>query len=65
MDKYLLEYEIKRNGLTAGEVAQRIGISRSAFSKKINGISEFTQSEIQNIIRLLGISDPTPIFFSS
>lgn len=64
MNKALLEYEIKRRGLTTAQVAEYIGINRSTFSKKCNGHSEFTQSEIKNIIQYLEIDDPVPIFFA-
>ncbi len=64
MNKVLLEIEMKRNGFTAGQLAKAIGIDRSTFSKKINGVSEFKQSEIEAIIRLLKIENPTPIFFT-
>lgn len=64
MDKFLLEYEIKRNGLTVKQLCEAIGISTSAYYKKLKGVSEFTQGEIQSIISLLGVTDPTPIFFN-
>ena len=64
MNKALLEYEMKRRGITAVQMSERLGIDRSTFSKKLNGQSEFKQSEIQNIISYLGITDPTPIFFA-
>ena len=64
MNKALLEYEMKRRGINATQMAEYLGIDRSTFSKKCNGQSEFKQSEIQNIISYLGIEDPTPIFFA-
>lgn len=64
MDKYLLEYEIKRHGLTIQGVCSELGMSPSTYYKKVRGDSEFTQGEIQKLIDLLEISDPTPIFFS-
>lgn len=64
MNKALLEYEMKRKGVTAIQLSEHLGIDRSTFSKKCNGQSEFKQSEIQSIIRFLEISDPTPIFFA-
>lgn len=63
MDKILLEYEMKRRGYTAERLSHELGIDRSTFSKKCNGKSEFKQSEIQKIVELLQIDDPTPIFF--
>ena len=63
MNKALLEYEMKRNGVTALQMSEHLGIDRSTFSKKINGLSEFKLSEIQSIIALLHITDPNPVFF--
>ena len=64
MNKVLLEYEMKRRGVTAIQMSEHLGIERSTFSKKCNSQSEFKQSEIQAIIQYLGIADPTPIFFA-
>ena len=64
MNAALLEYEIKRKGMTITEMCEFLGIDRSTFWKKCNGKSEFRQSEIQQIIKRLDISDPTPIFFA-
>lgn len=63
MNKALLEYEMKRKGVTALELSAFLGIDRSTFSKKCNGRSEFKQLEIQKIIERLKLDDPTPIFF--
>ena len=64
MNTALLEYEMKRKGVSAAKLSEILGIDRSTFSKKCNGHSEFKQSEIQTIIRYLEIVDPTPIFFA-
>ncbi len=63
MDKYLLEYEIKSKGLSIKEYCDYIGIDKTTYYRKVNGKSEFTQSEIQKSIDLLDLGDPTPIFF--
>ncbi len=65
MDRYLLEAEIKRRGYTMERLSREIGISKSAFSKKINGKSEFTLGEIQRIVDVLGLESPIPIFFGT
>ena len=62
MNKYKLEYEMKSQGITVGKLCEDLKISRSAFYRKCNGISEFTQSEIQNIVDYLGLSSPMGIF---
>ena len=64
MDKALLEYEMKKRGVTNGDMCAKLGCSRSAFYRKCNGISEFTQSEIQIIVDYLGLESPVGIFFS-
>ena len=64
MDKYKLEYEIKRKGITTEQLCEGIGISRSAFYRKCNGISEFTQGEIQRIVDYLELDSPMDIFFN-
>lgn len=65
MDKALLEYEMKKKGVTIEEMCKVIGISRSAFYRKCNGISEFTQSEIQTIVDYLKLESPMGIFFAN
>lgn len=64
MDKYKLEYEIKSKGVTIEKLCKDLNISRSAFYRKCNGTSEFTQSEIQKIINYLHIDSPMGIFFA-
>lgn len=64
MDKALLEYEMKKKGVTIDEMCKVIGISRSAFYRKCNGTSEFTQSEIQTIVDHLSLESPVGIFFA-
>lgn len=63
MDKYKLEYEMKSRGITIEKMCNDLKISRSAFYRKCNGISEFTQSEIQNIVDYIGLDSPMGIFF--
>lgn len=64
MDKYKLEYEMKKRKISQEELCKKIHISRSAFYRKCNGLSEFTQSEIQAIIDFLGLESPMGIFFA-
>ncbi|WP_368233795.1 DUF739 family protein [Anaerotruncus rubiinfantis] len=42
-------------GLSQKDVAERIGISETTYSLKLNGRYPFKQSEIQNIVNLLCI----------
>ena len=64
MDKALLQYEMTKNEITIGKLCEKIGISRSAFYRKCNGKSDFTQSEIQAIVDLLHLESPVAIFFA-
>jgi len=67
MNKSLLEYEMSKRNISKGYMCQRLGMSRSAFYRKCNGLSEFTQSEIQTIITVLDevekTENPMSIFF--
>ena len=65
MNKARLEYEMKVKGVTIGDMCSILGCSRSAFYRKCNGISEFTQSEIQTIIDHLELKSPMGIFFDA
>ena len=63
MNKNKLMYEMAEKKVTIMEMCEKLGISRSAFYRKCNGISEFTQSEIQKIVDYLELSSPMGIFF--
>ena len=63
MNKARLEYEMKVRNVTIADMCSVLGCSRSAFYRKCNGISEFTQSEIQTIIDHLQLTSPMGIFF--
>lgn len=63
MNKYKLEYEMKLRGITIGKLCSDVGMSRSAFYRKCNGLSEFTQGEIQKIVDYLDLQSPMGIFF--
>lgn len=63
MDGALLRYEMQRKGVSVDQLCAAIGVSRSAFYRKIKGASEFTLGEIQKIMECLEIRDPGPIFF--
>lgn len=65
MDKALLEYEMRKRGVTITDMCKTLNISRSAFYRKCNGKSEFTISEIQKIVAFLKLNSPMGIFFCS
>lgn len=64
MDKYKLEYEMKSRGITVEKLCHDLSISRSAFYRKCNGTSQFTQKEIQDIVDYIGLDSPMGIFFA-
>jgi hypothetical protein len=55
---------MKENGKTISDMCSVLGISRSAFYRKCNGKSEFTQSEIQKTVEFLNLDSPMEIFFA-
>lgn len=61
-DANQLRAEIMRAGLTQKEVANSIGISANTFSTKMKS-GTFGLDEAEKIIELLGIKDPSAIFF--
>ena len=64
MNKALLEYEMKIRKVSVDDMCAKLGFSRSAWYRKCNGTSEFTQGEIQIIVDYLGLESPVAIFFS-
>ena len=64
MDKAKLHYEMNRRNVSIGDMCAKLGMSRSAFYRKCNGISEFTQGEIQKIVDILELDSPMGIFFA-
>ena len=64
VDKYKLEYEIKSRGITIEKMCSDIHMSRSAFYRKCNLTTTFTESEIQSIVDYLELDSPMGIFFT-
>lgn len=62
MNKARLEYEMSIRGVTRAKLCEVLGISRSAFYRKCNGGSEFTQGEIQKMVDYLKLDTPVGIF---
>ena len=65
MNKALLMYEMNKKGVTIKMMCKKLGISRSAFYRKCNGITEFTLREVQIIIDYLSLESPGDIFFAA
>lgn len=64
LDKNLLLYEMNKRNVTIKMMCEKLGISRSAFYRKCNGITEFTLGEIQTIVDYLELGSPDKVFFS-
>ena len=62
-----LRAALARKGLTNREVSARLNISEQAFYNKVNGNTEFKNSEIKLLAQILGLSmeDVNIIFFGS
>lgn len=63
MDKELFEKAIDDSGLSINQICEQAGMSRSAFFRKRTGESEFTWSEIEKLVDILGLKSPVPVFF--
>lgn len=65
MDADRLRYEMAKKKITIKIMCQHLKMSRSAFYRKCKGVSEFTQSEIAQIVDYLELESPMGIFFNS
>lgn len=52
----LLKEAIENSGMSITFIADKIGISREGFYKKMNNLTEFKASEIMDFTEILGIS---------
>lgn len=59
----MLLAEIKLKGMSMGEFLKQIQMLRGTWSKKINGVSEFKQSEINDIMSVSDLSHEKTIVF--
>ena len=64
LDVNALRAEIKRNGYTEYQVAEKLGISAKTFSLKLKK-GKFNTDEASLMVKLLKIKDPSSIFFAS
>lgn len=51
----LLKAEMVKRGINGQNLSSQIGISESAFYRKLNGTSEFTINEMKDIARVLNM----------
>ncbi len=66
INSVLLKKRIKGKGISITLLAEKVGISREGFYKKMNGITEFKISEVLRIKKILNLSekDANEIFFN-
>jgi len=57
----LLQKRMEAMGLSQRDVAEQARISRSAFNRKMNGVSPFDVDEAMRVIYVLGIVEPEEI----
>ncbi len=62
----LLKSQMLLAKVTSNDLAEKLGLSRSTISFKLNGKSDFTIGEVAQIQRILGFDDLTrdKIFFA-
>lgn len=58
-----LRAEMARNKITASELAEKLGITISTMSMKLNGKSDFSLKEALKIRAILGTDMPTEVLF--
>lgn len=56
VDLTALKKEIQRANMTYMNMAEKLGITRSAFSKKMSGVNDFKASQVWEIKRILNLS---------
>lgn len=57
MDYSKLLGSMRANGMTQSTVAQKIGVFPTTLNKKLRGHTDFTQTEICDLCRVLAIPD--------
>ena len=56
IDLTALKKEIQRANMTYSEMAEKLGITRSTFSKKMSGVNDFKASQVWRIKKILNFS---------
>lgn len=64
IDKNLFIYLTKRAGYDLGDVAKLWGVASSGVTKRLNGETEIRRGEMDAWMRMVGVSDAGPVFFS-
>lgn len=64
----LLEEKVRSSGLKTKFIAEKLGISRAGWYRKLNGKSPFTAEQIQimcDILHITSLREKEDIFFAS
>lgn len=64
-NKLKFKAAVVENGKTMSDVAKYLKINESTLYRKINGASEFSRGEIQDICCFLNLDSPVDIFFAN
>ncbi len=56
MDTKMLKVNMIMKDISVDALCKQAGMSKTAFYRKVNGKSEFTQKEIQSIAKTLGLT---------
>lgn len=67
MNSTELKVEILRNQISRAQLAAKLNITKSALSKKINGVSDFTRKDISIVKQVLNLTPQRvdEIFFNA
>ena len=57
--------QLALKGKTQRDLARELGINESTLYRKIAAGGDFSRKEINDIVQILDIDDPVPIFFDS
>ena len=59
-----LKGALVEKGFRQCDIAEKIGLSKTAFFNKLHNKREFTASEIMSLVKILNIEDKDAIFFA-
>lgn len=63
-DRKRLQAQMVLKGITGKELATKMGINEGTLYRKMGNDGDFSRSEIQKIMDILGIENPETIFFA-
>ena len=60
-----VDAELKRKGMTRGDLAKKLNLTPSTMSLKLNGKTHITLNEAMRIKKILGVDIPLEILFEA